>query len=120
MTEQAPEKVDFSGLVAGLAGSAILVLNQVEILLDPSAAESREEGGEPLSGEDLRQRIADGLGGARQLIDTLSVLDEKTRGNLTDEEQELLRGTLSELRIRYVGLANRAIPERNEGKGEQE
>lgn len=39
---------------------------------------------------------------ARQTIDTLELLQEKTRGNLDAEEERLLEGLLYELRMRYV------------------
>jgi hypothetical protein len=39
---------------------------------------------------------------ARHFIDLLAVLQEKTRGNLTLEEQRLLENTLTELRFRFV------------------
>ncbi|HPN88141.1 MAG TPA: DUF1844 domain-containing protein [Candidatus Omnitrophota bacterium] len=39
---------------------------------------------------------------AKLLIDTLSLLKEKTTGNLTDEEKNLLEGMLYELQIKYV------------------
>lgn len=39
---------------------------------------------------------------AKFLIDTLSVLQEKTKNNLNAEESSLLEGMLYELRIRYV------------------
>jgi len=42
------------------------------------------------------------LGGARHTIDLLGVLQEKTRGNLSLEEQRLLENSLTELRFRYV------------------
>ena len=35
-------------------------------------------------------------------IDLLQVIEEKTRGNLTDEEKRLLDSVLYELRMRYV------------------
>lgn len=113
MTERASEKVDFNGLVAGLAASAVAVLSRVEVILetgkDPTSGSSDQEA-ESLAPDELKQRVSDGLGGARHLIDTLAVLEEKTRGNLTDEEKELLGSALSELRIRYVSLANRRMP----------
>jgi len=43
---------------------------------------------------------------ARFQIDMLSVLEEKTKNNLTDEEAKMIAGTLYELRTRYVQLAN--------------
>jgi hypothetical protein len=43
---------------------------------------------------------------AKFIIDLLSVLDEKTKGNLTDVEQKLLDYTLSNLRLNYVQSSN--------------
>ena len=45
---------------------------------------------------------------ARHHIDMLGVLEEKTKGNLTEEEANLLAGTLYELRTRYVQMAGAA------------
>jgi hypothetical protein len=42
------------------------------------------------------------LPGAQHTIDLLSVLLEKTRGNLSLEERRLLENSLTELRFRYV------------------
>ena len=39
---------------------------------------------------------------AQQMIDILALLEEKTRGNLTAEERQLLETVLYELRLRYV------------------
>ena len=41
---------------------------------------------------------------ARHTIDMLNMLEEKTRGNLTMEEQRLIENSLTELRFRYVQL----------------
>ena len=43
---------------------------------------------------------------ARHSIDLLSMLGEKTRGNLTTEEQRLLENGLTELRFRYVQVSD--------------
>jgi hypothetical protein len=48
---------------------------------------------------------------ARYNIELLQALEEKTKGNLTAEEQKLLKNTLSELRMGYVSVANQATPE---------
>jgi len=45
---------------------------------------------------------------ARHAIDMLGMLNEKTRGNLTTEEQRELENTLTELRFRYVHAAREA------------
>ncbi|MDQ3440561.1 MAG: DUF1844 domain-containing protein [Planctomycetota bacterium] len=42
---------------------------------------------------------------AKHNIDMLGVIEEKTKGNLTDEEQRLLDGALYEARMRYVSIA---------------
>lgn len=39
---------------------------------------------------------------ARHTIDMLAVLQEKTKGNLTLEEQRLIENSLTELRFRFV------------------
>jgi len=44
--------------------------------------------------------------GARQTIDTLSLLAEKTKGNLTAAEQNFLQNSLYELRMAYVEVTN--------------
>lgn len=44
--------------------------------------------------------------GARQSIDMLSVLGEKTKGNLTDKEQRLLQNALFELRMMFMEITN--------------
>jgi len=42
------------------------------------------------------------FGLARHSIDLLGVLQEKTKGNLTLEEQRLLENSMTELRFRFV------------------
>ena len=44
--------------------------------------------------------------GARQTIDSLSILQEKTRGNLTEREQTLLQNVLFELRMAWIEITN--------------
>jgi hypothetical protein len=44
--------------------------------------------------------------GARQTIDTLSLLSEKTKGNLTSTEENFLQNCLYELRMAYVEVTN--------------
>ena len=55
-----------------------------------------EQGGQP--GVDLI--------GARQTIDTLGMIAEKTKGNLTPKEQVFLQNCLYELRMAYVEVTN--------------
>jgi hypothetical protein len=42
------------------------------------------------------------LEGASQMIEVLSLLEQKTRGNLTAEERQVLEQVLYELRLRFV------------------
>jgi len=44
--------------------------------------------------------------GARQTIDTISLLAEKTKGNLTAVEENFLQNSLYELRMAYVEVTN--------------
>jgi len=45
------------------------------------------------------------LEGARQMIDILTLLEAKTKGNLTAEERQVLEQVLYELRIRFVSAS---------------
>lgn len=124
MDEQRPVEGEFSSMVAGLAASAMAVLSQVEILLQPGAIsvedEAKEGESKPLPADEREKLIRDGLASIRQLVDTLVVLEQKTKGNLTDDEAKLLEGAVSELRIGFVELANRPIPTAREAEGDAE
>ncbi len=75
-------EADFGHFVSGLAVQVMMFLGQVE---------------NPMVGK----RILD-LPAAKYNIDVLGILAEKTKGNLTPEEDQALTGMLSELRLRYV------------------
>jgi hypothetical protein len=55
---------------------------------------------DPISGE----RQPANLEGAAQMIEILALLDQKTRGNLTAEERQVLEQVLYELRLRFVEI----------------
>ena len=74
--------VDFSTFVLSLSHSALMHLGE---------APSPETG-----------KVEQDLALARQTIDLLGMLEEKTRGNLTGEEERLIAQILFELRMRYV------------------
>ncbi|MFI5298887.1 MAG: DUF1844 domain-containing protein [Polyangiales bacterium] len=76
--------LDFSTLVLSLSQTALMHLGDVA---DPSIADAELH-------RDLRL--------ARQTIDLLGVLQEKTKGNLTGEEERLLDQLLYDLRLRFV------------------
>ena len=75
--------VDFSSFVLSLGTSALYHLGMVR---DP-------ETGDP---------VEPNLPVARQTIDTVEMLQEKTQGNLSDEESALIRNLLTELRMHYL------------------
>ena len=58
---------------------------------------------DPLSGEKSEVNLE----GAAQMIDILALLDQKTRGNLTAEERQVLEQVLYELRLRFVEASGR-------------
>jgi hypothetical protein len=55
---------------------------------------------DPVSGA----KIEANLPAAQQMIDILALMEEKTRGNLTAEERQLLEQVLFELRLRFVEI----------------
>jgi hypothetical protein len=73
---------DFSTLVISLGSSAMMCLH-------PGKAEPDKPN--PVD-----------LPMAKHAIDLLSILEEKTKGNLTPEEDQLLEGLLFDLRLSYV------------------
>ncbi len=44
---------------------------------------------------------------AKETIDIISLLEEKTRGNLTQDEEQLIKNILYALRMRYVEMASK-------------
>jgi len=76
---------DFSVFIAGLGSQGLLALG---ILPHPVSGKKEKD-----------------IGQARYTIDMLSMLEEKTRGNLTEDEATTLRETLYGLRMRFVELA---------------
>ena len=57
---------------------------------------------DPFSGAKAQANLA----AAQQMLDILALIEEKTRGNLTAEERQLLEQVLFELRLRYVEAQN--------------
>jgi hypothetical protein len=88
-TSTPPPPVDFSTFILGLASTAFI---QMGATPDPS--------GEPA---ELNLVMA------RQTIDIVGLLREKTRGNLTDEEQKLLDALLYDLRLQYVEAQKKVV-----------
>ena len=51
---------------------------------------------------DGQLRSEPNLDGASQMIEILALLEQKTKGNLTAEERQVLEQVLDELRLRFV------------------
>jgi hypothetical protein len=75
-------------------------LARIFAIFATSALMSLGEAEDPIQGE---SRID--LGQAREAIDALMVLRQKTEGNRTPEESRLLEGLLYDLQMRYVRAA---------------
>ena len=62
-----------------------------------------------LMGEQLdprQERLQVNLPQAQEIIDILSMLEDKTKGNLSAEEQSVMTDMLYALRMKYVALAS--------------
>ncbi len=75
-------EVNFSSLIFSLSSSALLHIGEIA---DPQTGEKRVD-----------------LPMAKHSIDIISMLKEKTKGNLDDEEQKFIDSILTDLRLRYV------------------
>ena len=53
---------------------------------------------------------------AKLYIDMLGVVEEKTRGNLTEDEKAMMTGTLQELRLQFVEIMKVIEQAQKEGK----
>lgn len=74
--------VDFISFISSLAATAFLHLGDKF---------------SPDQPDDMKNLTA-----AKQMIDLLGLLQEKTKGNLTDEEAQMLESMLYSLRMRYI------------------
>ena len=90
-TDQQPPVINFIAFVLSLAHTTAVHLGDTE---------------DPVSG----RKIEPHLPAAQQMIDILSLLEEKTRGNLTAEERQLLEQLLYELRVRFVEVSKAGAP----------
>ena len=76
-------KADFNSFLLSLGTAALYHLGFVN---DPETGEAAE----------VNRPIA------KQTIDTLELLQEKTKGNLDEQETQLLQHLLTELRLRFI------------------
>jgi hypothetical protein len=83
----APPSIDFNTFVLSLSTSALMHLGKL-----------------PDAGDDSTVNLAH----AKQSIDCIALLEEKTRGNLTGEEERLITEVLYDLRLRFVAATKTA------------
>ncbi len=57
---------------------------------------------------------------AKQFIDVLGMLEAKTKGNLSDNEQRFVDGVLTELRMNYVDESKKPEPAADESQGKSD
>lgn len=83
MKESAPlPEINFSSFLLSLSSSTLLHLGEIA---DPQSGEKKKD-----------------LALAKQSIDIITILKDKTKGNLTEEEEKLLEHLLYDLRMRFV------------------
>ena len=82
--EHAHQEINFTTFVMGLTTQALMHLGEIS------------EPGQP--------QMAD-LPAAKQMIDLLGILRDKTKGNLDAAEEQLLASMLYDLRLRYVEVS---------------
>ena len=75
-------EVNFNSLIFSLSSSALFHFGDIT---DPQTGEKKED-----------------LPMAKHSIDIIAMLKEKTKGNLTNEEQQFIDHILTDLRLRYV------------------
>lgn len=85
--EGADLQVNFFNYIMSMAYQAMIFLGEV-----PNPITNKEE-------VNLRQ--------AKFLIDTLQLIKEKTKGNLTPQEDHMIASSLSELQLKYVDASKK-------------
>ena len=84
--DNAPPGIDFNTFALSLSTSALMHLGEIS------------------DSEDTTVNLAH----AKQSIDCIALLEEKTKGNLTGEEERLISEVLYELRLRFVAAKKEA------------
>ncbi len=81
--EESAQALSFTAFVLSLASTAAIHFGDLP---------------DPMTGQPMPQNLE----AAAQMIEILGLLDQKTRGNLTAEERQVLEQVLYELRMRFV------------------
>lgn len=98
MTDKITSGQLFMGLVYSLTQSAFISLGKLP---------------DPMTG-----KIERNLPQASQTIDLLAALEEKTKGNLENDESKFLSHTISDLRLNYVDEVNKTDDQQNDDQEE--
>ena len=91
-------ELSFAAFIVSLATTAAIHLGDIA---------------DPATGEKLEPNLE----GAAQMIAILALLEEKTRGNLTAEERQMLEQVLYELRVRFLQASGGSVPRHDAGDG---
>lgn len=93
-----PEHIGFKELISLFATQALMYLGAIP---------------------DQSGRAMVSLEVAKLNIDLLGVIQEKTKGNLSEEEQEMIDGTVNELRMQFVEVSKAVAQAAQDGTLEQ-
>jgi hypothetical protein len=96
------KKIDDMIAAAGKSGQGPMEINFERVIESFYMSALIQMGALRQEGETPRVDII----GARQTIDSLAVLQEKTKGNLTEREKTLLQNVLFELRMAWIEITN--------------
>jgi len=90
----------FFQLIVGLQSSAWVMLGKVA---------------NPMTG-----KIEKNLEAARATIDTLAMLKEKTKGNLSEDEEKIVVNSLTELQLNYVEEKTKGAEDKKKVSGNEQ
>ncbi len=76
--------VTFMSFILGMAQTALFQMGLIQF---PGSEQTKKD-----------------MNGARQTIDIIAMIEEKTRGNLTDDEKKVINDTLFQLRMAFVEM----------------
>lgn len=79
-------KVDFSAFILSLSSTVLVAVGEIP---DPITKETKKN-----------------IRAAKQMIDIINMLKDKTKGNLTKEEDELIQNLCFELKMKYLQASN--------------
>ena len=82
--EDESQELNFSNYIASLGFQALIFMGEIP--------------------NPITQQTEKNLAQSKFLIDTLVILREKTKGNLTEQEDRLLNGSIYELQVKFIEI----------------